>query len=100
MRYGALRAGRGRSRGVRAEHCRITRPLPEYDDDPEREHRPTPEEYAAGDREAHTPNAHTTRCRHEFTNYDELIQDLEPTNVWDRIRHAAIRERIHELIEQ
>jgi hypothetical protein len=80
------------------EQCRITRPLPQYD--PSREYRCTPEEYDAGDRESYTPNAHACYCRHECTNYDELIEGLDQQCELDQIYYLAIRDRIEELIEE
>ena len=80
------------------EHCRVTRPLPPYD--PALEYRCTPEEYAGGARESYTPNAHACYCRHNCTNYDELIRGLERYCPLDQIRYEAIRSRIEELLEE
>ncbi|MDB5306552.1 MAG: hypothetical protein JWO38_754 [Gemmataceae bacterium] len=84
------------ARQYAAENCRITRALPEYD--PDLEFRPSPEDYAAGDREAYTPNAHMAKCRHEFTNYDELIRNLDRDSMEDQVAYEAIVTRINALL--
>ncbi len=80
------------------EHCRITKPLPWYN--PLDEYRCTPEEYEMGDRESCTPNAHACHCRHNCTNYDELIKPLDRGSVRDQVFYSAIRDRIEELLEE
>ncbi len=79
------------------EHCKITSPLPRFD--PSREYRCTPEQYENGDRESYTRNSHACHCRHECTNYDELIRGLDESNPLDRLRYAIVRSQIEELIE-
>jgi hypothetical protein len=86
------------ARAFAREYCRVTRPLPPYD--PAREYRCTPEEYASGNRESYTRSAHACYCRHECTNYDELVRGLDRPSVTDQILYAAIRERIKELLEE
>lgn len=78
-------------------HCKITLPLPRYD--PTREYRCTPDEYAVGLRESYTTNAHMCSCRHNCTNYDELIKSLDRDSVRDKIYYMAIRARITDLLE-
>ena len=80
------------------ENCRITRELPQYDD--ENEYRCTPEEYKMGNRESNTPNAYFARCRHECTNYDELIDGLkkESAATDDHVKYEAIRARIDRIL--
>ncbi len=63
--------------------CRITRPLPEYD--PDEEFRCTPEEYENGDKASKTPNAHLCHCRHNGTNYDDLIRELDRSSATDQV---------------
>lgn len=78
------------------ENCRITSPLPEYES--ELELRCSPDAYAMGDWACYTPDYHMARCRHNCTNYDELIKDLDREAVPDRIYYNAIRERITDLL--
>lgn len=80
------------------QNCRITAPVPAYD--PQREFRCTPEEYEAGAKESYTPNAHLAHCRHRCTNYEELLRGLDRDRAHDRVRVAAIRERVTELLEE
>lgn len=80
------------------ENCRITEPLPRYD--PENEYRCTPEEYQMGARESYTPNSHMSHCRHNCTNYDELIAALDRDSVRDRIYYTAINVKITELLQE
>jgi len=54
------------------ENCRITKPLP-YSD--------------------------LGRCRHNCTNYEELIEKLNKDGVIDQVFYSAIRERIDELLD-
>lgn len=77
--------------------CRITRPLPEYD--PDEEFRCTPEEYENGDKASKTPNAHPCHCRHNGTNYDDLIRELDRSSATDQVVYRAIRDRIEKLLE-
>ena len=80
------------------ECCRITRPLPEYQ--PELEYRCSPEEYRMGERESYSPNAYLCHCRHNCTNYDELVADLGKDSATDHVRYLTIRDKIHELLEK
>lgn len=79
-----------------AEHCRITKALPAYDD--ENEFRCTPEEYETGFGVSNTPDAYFVSCRHENTNYDELIWGLSRTAMWDQVLYHAIRDRIDRML--
>lgn len=85
------------ARTYATRECRITKPFPRYDHDTP-EYRPTPDEYAAGDRVAHTPNAFVTRLRHEYTNYETIIDGADRTDLRDQIFYAAVRQRIDELV--
>lgn len=76
--------------------CCITKDFPEYDRSCE--FRPTPDEYKIGDREAYTPNAYVCGCRHNCTNYNELIRALVKFDAADEVVYNAIRERIDELV--
>lgn len=80
------------------EHCKITSRFPEYDD--ENEFRCTPEEYEMGERASNTPNAYFTKCRHECTNYDELIQPFpkESDEIADHVFYSAISRRIARIV--
>lgn len=81
------------------ENCRITKPLPKYD--PRFEYKCSPEAYEAGAKQSYTENSHMCHCRHNCTNYHELLKPLDKNigNVWHRVRYWAIRERIDELLE-
>ena len=63
------------------EHCKITCQPPTYDLVYE------------------TPNALAALCRHEYTNYDELIKDLDRDGITGRIYYKAIRLVIEELLD-
>jgi hypothetical protein len=80
------------------ENCAITPPLARYY--PEYENRCTPEEYEAGDRDSYTMNSHICWCRHNLSNYDDLIKDLSRQAVIDQVFYLAIRERTNELIKE
>ncbi len=80
-----------------AHECKITCDLPTFD--PNDAWACTREEYARGDRESNTENAHRTRCRHCYTNYDDLIRGLDRDSLYDRAKYDAIRDRIDELID-
>lgn len=79
-----------------AENVKVTGKLAEYD--PEAHFAPTPEEYDMGMREAHTPNAVAAHNRHNRTNYDELIRDLDRDDPFDRALYFAIRRRVTALV--
>lgn len=79
------------------EHCKILVKLPRYDHD--LTYRCTSKEYEEGDRESYTPNSYLCHCRHECTNYDELIQPLSRDSVEDKICYSAIHERITDMLE-
>jgi hypothetical protein len=82
---------------ARVERCAIkSRPLPPYD--PALEFAPTPEEYAMGDRVAYSPGSYLTHCRHNLTNYDELIDDLDKERFLDSIVYVAVHNRILALV--
>jgi len=79
------------------ERCKLTGEVEEYD--PEYHFACTPEDYEMGDKESYTPNSVGADNRHNATNYDEVIKDLDPYDPVDRIFYKAVRERIEELIE-
>jgi hypothetical protein len=60
----------------------------------------TPDEYERGYRIANTENAYRTRCRHEYTNYDDLISGLDQYNLCDQIWYDVIRELVDEMIDE
>jgi hypothetical protein len=62
-------------------------------------HAPTSEEYGAGHREAYTENSVAAWNRHNATNYDELICNIDHDSPRGNIYYAAIRERVDKLIE-
>jgi hypothetical protein len=66
--------------GYAAEHCRITAPLPPCD-------------------ETCDPDSYLNYCRHNYTNYEELIQGLDRYDLADQVAYDAIRARIMELLE-
>jgi hypothetical protein len=80
------------------EHCRITGKLPRFN--PACEVRCTMEEYAEGFRDSYTRNSHLCECRHNYTNYEELIENLDRDNVRDQIFYGAIRMRIDALLRE
>ncbi len=80
------------------EKCKITGPLPKYD--PKKEFRCTPEDYESGMRESYTPNSYMALCRHKYTNYDELIKNLDRDSLSDEIWYFAVRQRIEELLAE
>lgn len=81
------------------EHCRITRPPHKFD--PEFECRCTPKEYDDGDRMSYTENSVWTTNRHECTNYDQLLEELnlERDSIAGQVYYRAIRRRIREIID-
>jgi hypothetical protein len=79
------------------EHCKITSRLPEYDSI--HEFRCSPEDYEMGYRESYTPNAYMCHCRHQCTNYDELIDPLDTDTIEGEVYYKAIKARITELLE-
>jgi hypothetical protein len=83
--------------GFAQQNCKILKPLPPYD--PDQEYQCTPEDYELGYRYSYTPNSHMCKCRHEFTNYDDLIKPLSKDLVVHQIYYHAIREKIMELLE-
>lgn len=82
------------------ENCKITKPLPKYN--PAYEFRCTPEEYESGLKESYSRNSHVCHCRHNCTNYDELIKDHSKNSelIEDGIFYLAIRSRIDELLSE
>jgi hypothetical protein len=78
------------------DSCKITRALPAFDTDDQ--FKPTPDEYAAGDKMSNTPNAYLTICRHHYTNYDQLLSELDRDNTADMICACEIRNQIMKLI--
>lgn len=79
-----------------ADNVKVTGQLDEYD--PDVHFAPTREEYDMGMREAHTPNAVAAHNRHNRTNYDELIRDLDRDDPFDRALYRAIRRRVEALV--
>jgi hypothetical protein len=89
------------------KNCRFsTDELPTFD--PSYEHKPTTEEYEMGDRDAHTENAYRDALRHECTNYDELLADLDsevvggtriPRSIKSAVLYEAIRTQIDQMID-
>lgn len=82
------------------QHCKITQALPKYN--PSQEFRCTPDEYEVGSKESYTRNSHLCYCRHNCTNYEELIKDLHKLDdsLENKILYEAIRARIDELLEK
>lgn len=78
------------------KHCKIIRELPKYH--PENEYRCTSDEYEMGLRDSYSPNSYMCDCRHNCTNYEELIRPLDSDNLWDGIFYLAICERITDLL--
>jgi hypothetical protein len=78
------------------ENCKITKTLPKYD--PTQEFRCSPDDYESGSRESYTRNSHLCYCRHNCTNYDDLIKGLDKCDLEDQIAYEAIRCRIEELL--
>jgi len=79
------------------EECRITKDLPKFD--PTYQWACTREEYEFGFRESNTENAYRTICRHQYTNYDELISGLDRDSMYDQAKYHAIRSTVEKLIE-
>lgn len=77
--------------------CKITGSLERYD--PSGGFAPTPQEYESGSKEAYTANAVRAFNRHNSTNYDELIRDLDRDDPVSCAYYSAIRERIEELLD-
>jgi hypothetical protein len=80
-----------------ATNCKIVYPLPEYD--AENECRCTPEEYARGEKLSNTPNSYRAACRHEYTNYEELLEDVERDSIRGKVFYEVIRTKIDDLLE-
>ncbi|HQX50739.1 MAG TPA: hypothetical protein PLY87_02345 [Planctomycetaceae bacterium] len=59
----------------------------------------TSKEYEMGSRESYTENAFRTHCRHQCTNYDELIADLDRDNMYDQVSYQAIRCHVDRMID-
>ncbi len=68
--------------------------------DPAHRFAPTPEAYAAGDREAYTENSVRAFNRHERTNYDDIVRDLDRDDALDRAIYEAVRARVEELLAE
>ncbi len=88
------------------EACKVTAPLPEYD--PELEYKCPHEEYENGAGNSYTENSCRACCRHECTNYDELIRmrrpkSLEPNpteNPWHHLRIHSWLDRLYKIRDQ
>jgi hypothetical protein len=78
------------------EHVRVTRTPHEYD--PTARHAPTREEYEMGMHEAYTENSVRADNRHNCTNYDDLIRDLNRDDPLDRAKYNAIRRQVEALV--
>jgi len=78
------------------EHCRITSPLHQFQE--EYEYRCGHEEYELGCKESYTENSVRAFNRHCCTNYDDLIEGLDRFDATDHVFYVAIRERIDELV--
>lgn len=80
-------------------NCKITSELPPFYCD--LEFRCTPEEYENGNRESYTENSHFCGCRHNCTNYEELIS--EHSDEWSmrgRAYYMVIHQVINNLIDE
>ena len=86
------------ARAFAKANCKITHPLPEYDE--EAEFKCSREDYEAGERESYSPNAYMAHCRHNCTNYDDLIKSFDRDTYSDQLYYEAIKDRIAVLIEQ
>lgn len=78
--------------------CRATSDVSPYDKS--EEYAPTREQYERGDKTAYTPNAYRAHVRHNCTNYDSIIRDLDRYDWIDRLICDAVRERIDEIVIQ
>ncbi|QEF97748.1 hypothetical protein Mal15_17920 [Stieleria maiorica] len=78
--------------------CRITAELPGFD--AENEFRCSQEDYDLGMRWSNTPNSYLSACRHECTNYDDLIGACHKSSqsIADQVFYAAIRERTDKMV--
>lgn len=56
-------------------------------------------EYENGIKESYTPNSFRASFRHNRTNYDELIKDLDRYSVSGKIYYQVIRKRIETMVE-
>jgi hypothetical protein len=83
---------------VARDECKLTGRLHRFD--PAHRSAPTREQYEAGDREAYTENSVRAYNRHDRTNYDALIAELDRDNAIDRIFYNAIRDRIDVLLDE
>lgn len=81
-----------------ADELKITVPFPRFDS--MEAWSISPDEYESGDRVSNTENAYRTRCRHENTNYDQLIGNLSTDCEVDQIKYAAIREAADQLVNE
>lgn len=81
-----------------SEACKITETLPKFD--AEHQFRCSPAEYEMGMKSSNTPNAHLATCRHECTNYDDLIRQYSRSSrsIRDQAYYAAIRDRTDEML--
>lgn len=79
------------------EMLKITCEFPLYDES--QEYAPTREEFEAGFKEAYTPNAYRCHLRHECTNYDDVIRDLQRGEAIDQTIYKAVRDRVEEMID-
>jgi len=77
-------------------NCKLTGTLPDYDES--QEFRCSPEDYEMGDKVSYSPNSYFAFCRHNRTNYDQLIKPLSKDDLKDRVYYRAIYTRICELL--
>ena len=78
--------------------CRITGEFPVYDQS--LEFKPTRDEYEMGNRTSYSPRAYDCHCRHNCTNYDELIRTLGKHDAADQVVYRAVRDRIDDLVNE
>lgn len=78
------------------EHCRLTTQPKPYN--PFSHFACSPHEYDIGERASHTPNACLDWSRHNATNCDKLIAELEKGDPVDLAYYTAIRKRCNFLV--
>lgn len=75
---------------------KITGEVAQYD--PAHHWAPTPDEYAAGFKEAYTENSVGAFNQHCRTNYDDLIRNLDRGDAFHRAVYEAVCARVAELL--
>lgn len=48
--------------------------------------------------EQYDEHAYLCHLRHNYTNYDELIEDLDRDSIWDQVVYHAVCDRIESLL--